>query len=973
MSPEHLIRVSALFEDAIALDPRTRDAYLDRACANRPDLRRHVQALLDADQRSTRFIEPPTIESISKLWRSPPIEPDIQLPAGTRLGAYRVLRPIASGGMGTVYLAERSDKHFEQRVAIKVLKRGVDTDAVLWRFRVERQTLANLNHPNIARLLDGGVTGDDLPYIVMEYIEGEPIDDYCRKRKLSIDERLRIFRAVCSAVQHAHQKLVIHRDIKPANILITPDGVPKLLDFGIAKVLDPTDSDGATTLPDARPMTPAFASPEQVRGETVTTATDVYSLGVVLYLLLTGHSPYQLAERSASEIQRAVCEQTPKPPSTRACRTEKLRRALSGDLDAIVLTAMHKDAARRYPSVERFAEDIDRYFAKRPIHARLDSWAYRAGKLIKRRPALSVVSAALAVAMVVGAAGITWQARIAIHERDVAKTAIVRADEQARRSRIEAEKARQISTFVRNMFASAHPEHEGMDVTVREVLDEAAARIESDLRGQPEIEAEVRTTIGQTYQGLGLYEAAETHLRAALDMREGTSGGEQTPLAYSMVNLGALLSDRGSYDEAMALLESAGGLVRETGERHEQLRAAIEENVANILRKKGAFDDAIGKLRSALSLRAGAEHADELAVASTLTLLAGALQEKGEFAEAESAYREALRIKRERLGEGHPRVADDLNALGVLLRRMAKFDEAEVCLREAVEIRRTKLGNKHPALATSLHNLGLVLKDGRKIDEAEGFYRAALAINRDALGPDHPDLGGTLNDLAGILREKRDFEGAEACLREALDIVRRKFGPSHRHVGTALHNLGRLFHYQNRFEEAETHYRQALEVKRTALGDAHPDLATTLNNLGALYINREDYAAAKPILTEALDLRRSTLPAGHPRIGRSLYELGMVLLKTGDAAAAEPLIRESLEICEATAPDDEFAIAMTKGLLGECLMTLGHYDEAEPLLVTSYDALLSKSGKESVYTQRAHNRLVTLRDTAAKAQSHDGM
>ena len=422
MTPERWQQVKELFQAALELDASQRAAFLDQACAGEPSLRKQVEALIASHEGAPSFLEEPAVEVAAQMMA----EDQAESVVGQRIGSYKILSEISHGGMGVVYLATRADDEYRKQVAIKLVKRGMDTDAILRRFRHERQILATLDHSNIAKLLDGGTTEDGLPYFVMDYVDGLPIDVYSDRQKLSVVERLRLFRTVCSAVHYAHQRQVIHRDLKPSNILVTGEGVPKLLDFGIAKVLDPelyAQTVESTMM--VRPMTPEYASPEQVRGETVTPASDVYSLGVLLYELLTGHQPYRLKGRSLQEIERAICEQEPEKPSlaisrveevhrpegpmmltpesvsqTREGEPEKLRRQLAGDIDAIVLKALRKEPDKRYASVEAFSEDIGRHLEGRPVMARKGTVRYRAAKFMKRNKASVMVAAFLAVALI---------------------------------------------------------------------------------------------------------------------------------------------------------------------------------------------------------------------------------------------------------------------------------------------------------------------------------------------------------------------------------------------------------------------------------------------------------------------------------------------------------------------------------------------------------------------------------------------
>jgi len=410
---ERWARVQALFHRALEIEPAGRAAFLARECAGDHALRRDVESLLAADERSDDFIETPAVAFVSGA------DFDVDALVGRRIGAYRIVRQIGRGGMGAVYLATRDDDAYRKEVALKVLKRGMDTDFFVSRFRQERQILARLDHPNIARLLDGGTTDDRLPYLVMEFVEGTPLDRYCDERRLQLPERLALFLTVCAAVEYAHQRLVVHRDLKPAHVLVTPGGVPKLLDFGIAKLLDPSEPgwDAGRTATSVRMMTPDYASPEQVRGEPATTATDVYALGVLLFQLLTGRRPYRLTTGRPEELSRAICEQEPERPSAVVSHGDSLRRRLSGDLDTILLKAIRKEPERRYASVEQFAADIRRHLDGLPVLARNDTWRYRAGKFVMRHRASAGAAVLVTVTLATGILATFSEAHVARAER----------------------------------------------------------------------------------------------------------------------------------------------------------------------------------------------------------------------------------------------------------------------------------------------------------------------------------------------------------------------------------------------------------------------------------------------------------------------------------------------------------------------------------------------------------------------------
>jgi serine/threonine protein kinase len=484
-------QIDDLFQSALDRPPEERNAFLDSACQDDAELRREVESLL-AFEGSSGLTSPAFEEAMAALGAR-----KSHAHEGRPIGPYRVLREIGQGGMGSVYLAARADEAFEKLVAIKVVRVGLGGVDFIERFRKERQILATLDHPNITRLLDGGTTDDGLPYFVMEHIEGQPIDHYCDQRKLNITERLKCFQGVCAAVTYAHRNLIVHRDIKPANVLVTKDGVPRLLDFGIAKLLDSGSSVGEQTV--TRALTPEYASPEQVRGESITTASDVYSLGVLLYRLMTGRRPYRQPIDSSAGLERAILSDEPERPSVAAMRLdeteagtnaasisevregtpEKLRRRLQDDVDNIVLMALRKEPQRRYASAEQLSEDIRRHLASLPVLARPDTRCYRTAKFLKRNKAWVAMAAATALSLVAGTGATLWQNHLARQQRD--------------RARLEQAKAERIKTFLQETLTFASPSFNSLnpaknkDAKISEAMDYAVSRSETELANQPEV------------------------------------------------------------------------------------------------------------------------------------------------------------------------------------------------------------------------------------------------------------------------------------------------------------------------------------------------------------------------------------------------------------------------------------------------------------------------------------------------------
>jgi serine/threonine-protein kinase len=907
-------RLQELFDAALRLPPQDRADYLDRHSGDDPSLRGEVESLLRADEPGSGFIEGPVAGVAALL--SGPDEPSDPASApvgehsllGRRIGAYEVTCELGRGGMGTVYGAVRADDAFRKEVAIKVIRHGADDPALLRRFLAERQILATLDHPNIARLLDGGTTSDGLPYVVMERVQGEPLDRSCDAGSLRVDERLRLFLDVTAAVQYAHHNLVVHRDLKPANILVTAEGTPKLLDFGIAKLLDAGPGEGATATM-LHAMTPAYASPEQVRGGPITTASDVYALGVILYELLTGQPPYRLEQRTRPEIERVICEQTPDKPSATLARgaeaasrargltPERLRRRLAGDLDTIVLKALRKEPTRRYASVEQLAEDLRRHLDGRPVIARPDTFRYRAGKFVRRHRA--GVGALLAVAVLTA----VYTARLA-RERDGA--------------RLEAAKAAQVAAFLQTLFRVSDPdESRGRTVTVRELLDRGAARIGHDLAAQPEAQADLMAVIGDVYLQLGLYDDATAQLEAALVTRNRIGKGEDAKAAGVLEALSVVKKVAGEYAASDALAGQAVALQR-------QLRGP------------------------------------PAALASSLNTLAEARRVRGDYPAAESFSREALALRRSVLPPEHRDIADNLNNLALLIQARGDYGAAEGMHRESLAMRRRVLGEDHPEVSNSLNNLAVTLAGRGDYAAAEGHYREALALRRRILGEDEPRTLNTARNLGALLVEKGDEAAAEPVLRAALERMRGRLDADHPYADDARMSLALALSARGAHRSAAVMAEDALTRYRRHLGDRHPDTLRAMARLARVKHGAGDRAAARQWFHRALEGQRGILPAGHPSAAETLAGLGAALLEDGEAAAAEPLLREALALASERLLPGHVTRAEASAALGVAFLAQGRHAEAEPLLVAAHEGFQASRGSGHPSTMSARQRLVQL-------------
>ena len=843
MKPERPRRVEVLFGQALEHPVDKRAAFLEEVCGGHGEVRREVEGLLQAHEEAGSFL-------LDSAWGETfgPSDSELGGFAGPSfVGPYRLLRKIGEGGMSVVYLAVRADEQFRRRVAIKLLRQSRATEALLRRFASERQILAAMDHPNIAKLHDAGTTPEGLPYFVMDNIEGEPLDEYCDRHRLTIRERLQLFRQVCSAVHYAHQNLVVHRDLKPGNILVTEEGVPKLLDFGIAKLLKPEMlPEGLDpTLTWHRALTPDYASPEQVQGKPITTASDVYSLGVILYQLLTGHLPHRLGGRSPREIERVLTEKEAEKPSiaierleqasspddgsaldpaqickARCSRLEPLRRQLAGDLDNIVAMALRKEPQRRYVSAEQLSEDVRRHLAGLPVFARQDTLGYRLGKFLRRnRVAVTVAAAIFALALGSAIVLALLAARLA-DQRDKVALLAARITEQRDQAQRERDKLGEVLAFLGEIFEVSDPDKaRGKTITAREILDRAGERIARELAGQPEVQATLMNTIGDVYRRLGLYAEAEALLKMALEIRTRDLGEEHLDVAESLDSLGRLKFRRGEYEAAEPLLLKALELRRRLlGTNHPDVAASLM-NVADLSRNRGA-------------------------------------EEK-----AEALFRQALKMRRELFGDHHPDVAASLSSLAVVLQEKGDYAAAEPLQRQVLANYRQRFGEDHMSVASSLNNLGLTLEKTGAYDEAEHFLSEALEIWRRLLGDDHQQIVLGLNNLASLASYRGDYEKALSLYEEALERAQNIGIGGHPNVAYLLLGLGRSMTRVGNPEGGETFLRQAVERRRQSLPAGHWLIAWAESTRGECLTRLGRYEEAAPLLVESYRVIAAQRPA----------------------------------------------------------------------------------------------------------------
>jgi serine/threonine protein kinase len=801
--------VGPYLEQALGMDAGERLAWLQIFRASDPALAADLDELL---REHAALLNEGFLEGES------PINPPETTLSGQTVGAYTLESLIGQGGMGSIWLARRSDGRFEGHSAIKFLNAAIGGREGQERFHREGNVLARLTHPNIARMSDAGVSPLGQPYLVLEYIEGTQIDRYCAEHALDTEDRIRLFLDVLAAVAHAHANLIVHRDIKPSNVMVTKDGHVKLLDFGIAKLIE-DDGDGATLLTreGGSALTPEYAAPEQVMGGPVTTATDVYSLGVLLYLLLSGCHPAGDALRSPAELMKAIVDTQPRRLSSVASRG--LRGALKGDVETIVSKALKKDPHERYASVTAMGEDLRRYLAKQPISARADSLGYRTTKFVARHQrAVALATAALLI--IVTLIGF-YTIRLAA-ERD--------------RARREAEKAIKVSELLTSLLTGADPFGDRQrEPTVREVLDAGAVRAEKDLADQPEVQAEVLTVIGRTYYRLGLRDKARPLLERGLDLNRRTLGPEHVQIAESLTELGVVLRETADYKTAEKLLEEAVAMRRKLlGPDHKDLAVSLVE-LGRVYSSTGVAGRSELLFREALAIRRkvlGEEHRE---TAVSLSDLALELWGRGDVAGAEPLFRQSLAISRKTLGENHPNVAISISNLGLVLMDRQDYAGAESLFREALAIGHRTVGDKHSTVATQFNNLAAAVRLQGRYEEARQLAERAVEIAQATYGRENPRVAQFEVGLARTHLDRRDPASAEPLLRRALEIQRRAYTPGNWRIGMTCSLLGAALTELGRYGEAEPLLLEAGGMLKDVPGREGREAAATRTRLVALY------------------------------------------------------------------------------------------------------------------------------------------
>ncbi len=886
MNKQQWQRIKSLFNQALEQPAKQRESWLRQNTQQDEEIRQHVLQMLQTDDGSGSSITHAVANGLQTL-----ISDQFAIRQGDRLGAYEIIALIGEGGMGAVYEGRRIDKEFQQRVAIKLIQSTAVNSLTLQRFQTERQILANLNHPNIARLLDGGTTEQGLPYLVMEYVQGIPVIEYCQQNRLNIEHRIKLFLQVCAAVKYAHERLIVHRDIKPANILVTDEGQVKLLDFGIAKIIEGEEPalPASETRSEVRLLTPESATPEQVLGHSITTRTDVYALGNLLYQMLTEQKLFDFEQENRLVLERLICEQTPQKPSQAIqpdfsllqastsslvrSSQQKLCKTLQGDLDTIILKALQKEPERRYDSVEQLVDDLQRHLKNFPIHARPDSLGYRAAKFFQRNRLLASVASLFAVSVILFIIVVLIQSSA--------------LKKQTERALLEADNAQQISDFMINIFESSDPNvNAGEDLSAKQLLDAGKQKID-DLDAKPLLQSRMLLALGRVYQKLG------------------------------------------DYEQALQFINRAVELIQNNPQADVILRNDMITNRADLEYELGEYATSEASYRESLALLESQDQPDEDLIINTQLGLVAVLSEQYKNAEALPIQQQVLQRQIEKHGENSAEAGEAWTFLGHVLRKLSRHAEAEDVLKKAVEAKRAAYGNQHLETAHSLNQLARTLTFTKKFDEAEKAALEGLQIRSNIHQGDHVEVAASLGNLAHIMTAAEKYPRAAQYRLESLNMIKAIFGDEHPYVPGTLGSLASLYRKSGQLELAVQTFQQSIAVFKKLSDQPTIKWASPLCGLGQAYLDLHQPDQALPAIRQCHDIRLQLMPAVSWEIGSSHNQLGQAYFDLKQPEQAERHWLQAYSIYQSTLDVDHEKIRNLKQQLFQFYQSRGETDKAE--------------------------------------------
>jgi serine/threonine-protein kinase len=879
MTTDQWNKIEAIVDEALERPEGDRDAFINQVCAGDQELVDHVHSFLSSVSEADQFFSSGNTlkdkleeEALSNDLFSK----DYDSLVGNEIGAYTLTKLLGVGGMGAVFLGERTDGQFEHSAAIKIIQSGLNRSEIYTHFIRERQILAGLNHENIARLYDGGVTDSNIPYLIMEYVDGTPIDVYCNKHRLSVSERIELFKSVCNALVYAHKNLVIHRDLKPENILITDSGNVKVMDFGIARLVDTSASDSSNTdvTQMSRYVSFSNASPEQVCGDSATTTSDIYALGVLLFKLLAGVHPLPIAKRPKKGVIDLIQNQQPKslanrfdelPDSekklildNRSITTSRAAKLLNDDLDAITQKCLSKNPDERYQTVDDLLQDLERYKSLFPVIARDNSSVYVAKKFAARnKGAISAVAAFLIISLL-SALFYTYEVK---QERDIAQK--------------EANKATQVTDFVMNLFKGSDPsETGGSNISARDLLNRGIERTEY-LSGQPEVQASMFEVLGRILTELGEYNDATNLLQQSIDLRLEVFGGNNLETISSYEQMGTLLSAKGDLFKAQTMLENA----LETRRKLQGVRqAAMSE--------------------------ANAE-------------LTYVYRRLGKYEEAEKVYRSLLAIYKEELGPDDPLTLTCLSSLGVTLHSSGQLEEAEQIYREVLSKRLELYDTAHPDIAMSYNNLGSLLLNLGRFDESEEMLTKSLQMRRALFGDSHPKIALTMNNLGILNRNRGQFEEAISLIEESISINREKFGRDELQTATNLFSLAELYLMDARYKEAYEYYEKSHQIFQDHLPVGSSFIARSLIGMGEsrLSVGNADISRAEEQISLGYKQVKQLHPPNSIEFGLASAAMGKLHLESDQPAEGFTYLNRAHQIVSEIEGDSSYRATAIKTLI----------------------------------------------------------
>jgi len=859
-------KIKTLFSDALELPQVQRQQFVREKSNGDKSLFEGVMQMLSVENSKGDNIARAVSLQVDKL-----VDEKYGIDIGDKIGNYQIHSQIGQGGMGRVFLADRIDQEYQHKVAIKIIDGQAVSTQAIQRFQTERQILADLSHSNIAGLIDGGTTEKGLPFIVMEYVEGKPIIEYCELNRLDLKSRLNLFIQVCAAIEYAHQNFIVHRDIKPNNILVTDGGKVKLLDFGIAKLLvdDRNMNDPQITHQDVRLLTPSSASPEQINGQAITTRTDVYGLGSLLYHLLTGIPLFNIESEIRIELEKAICDKIPDKPSMVVSNNECLfrKKDLVGDIDTITLKALQKDPQRRYSSAIQFSEDIERYLNDYPIQARPDSFAYRIKKYFKRNLALASTMSLLGVSTILFFSLIAFQS--------------IQVEKQKQRAIKESIISNQVVEFMIDIFNGAHPEENlGEDISAEQLLDSAAEKI-SDSKLPKESKARLMQALGRSYQEMANYQKAVLFIKQALKLGGNESITDKRILAKNLTILGEIEFETGLYENAEVTLRQAVDV-------YDTVIAIKDEMLAD----------------------------DKYQQAYPLTTLSGVLTSLDRLDEALVLDKQVLAIAIERYGKNSVEAGEAYSSIGHVLRNQGKFEQAKEQLALALNAVRSSNGSATLQLAHILNQLSRTMSYLKEYDEALPIALEGLEIRKKMHKQLHPEIAASLGNVSNIFEKLKKIDEAEKARRESLVVLVELFGDEHDYVAATLSSLGGLIYRQGRINEAVIEFEKSLKIMRKMMPKTSPKLAFPLTHLGRASFDKSDYDQARIYLEEAYTLRKTGLPENNWRIAETASILAKVLNAQQQSERARELFKEAYDIMLETFGEDDPRVIAVKKQLG---------------------------------------------------------